>query len=334
VPTRLSTSPSPRRPALLALTGVAVAATLALTACGSSGGGQPAGGSGPTGGDTTTPMPAGTASMSSMSSMSSSSAPMSAPAAVTKLVPSSIAGKGTLTIAMDATYPPDEMIASDGHTIEGFDADLGTALAAAMGLKAQLQNVTFDNIIPGLQDGKYDMGLSSFTDTKAREKVVDFVDYFKAGEAFYVKSGSGKSFNGLASLCGATVAVENGTTEQTDAQNQAKKCPSSKKLTVQSFADQNQANLAVSSGRADVGFVDSQIAGYIAKQSNGQFQVTGKAFEVAPYGIALPKGNGMAKAVQAALEQLIKNGTYQQLLKKWGVQSGGITKVTLNGAIS
>lgn len=301
------------RPAVAVL-GVATAAALALAACSSSGG-----------------TPAGGNPSSSPSSSSSTPAPKSGAA---KLVPPSIASKGTLTFAIDATYPPDESVASDGHTIIGFDADLGKALASALGLKADLKNVTFDNIIPGLQSGKYDVGLSSFTDTKEREKVVDFVDYFKAGEAFYVKSGSGKSFNGLSSLCGATVAVENGTTEQTDAQNQAKKCPSSKKLTVQSFADQNQANLAVASGRADVGFVDSQIAGYIAKQSNGQFQVTGKAFEVAPYGIALPKGNGMAKAMQAALQELIKNGTYQQLLKKWGVQSGGITKPVINGAIS
>jgi polar amino acid transport system substrate-binding protein len=264
--------------------------------------------------------------------MTSSSATAKSKAA--KLVPASIASKGVLTIAMDATYPPDESIAANGHTIIGFDADLGNALAAALGLKAKLENVTFDNIIPGLQDGKYDVGLSSFTDTKAREKVVDFVDYFKAGEAFYVKAVSGKKFSGLSSLCGATVAVENGTVEQTDAQNQAKKCPSSKKLSVLTFSDQNAVNLAVSSGRADVGFADSQVVGYIVKQSNGQFQVTGQAFAVAPYGIALPKGNGMAKAVQAALEELMKNGTYQKLLKKWGVQSGGISKPVINGAIS
>jgi polar amino acid transport system substrate-binding protein len=279
----------------------AAAAALVLAACGSSGGGNGAGGNSP-----------------------------SKNSSIAKLVPASVAKKGALTIAMDATYPPDESVASDGHTIIGFDADLGTALAGVLGLKAKLQNVTFDNIIPGLQDGKYDVGLSSFTDTKEREKVVDFVDYFKAGEAFYVKAGSGKKFNGLSSLCGAKVSVENGTTEQTDAQTQKKKC----NLSVLSFSDQSQANLAVSSGRADVGFADSQVVGYIVKQSNGQFQVTGQAFAVAPYGIALPKGNGMAKAIQAALQQLIKDGTYQQLLKKWGVESGGISKPVINGAIS
>jgi polar amino acid transport system substrate-binding protein len=250
--------------------------------------------------------------------------------AAAALVPSAIKSKGTIVVAMDATYPPDESVAKDGHTIVGFDADLGKALAQELGLKADLKNVKFDNIIPGLQDGKYDMGLSSFTDTKEREKVVDFVTYFKAGEAFYVKAGSGKKFDGLASLCNATVAVESGTTEESDAQSQGKKC----KVTVQSFADQNQANLAVASGRADVGFADSQVVGYIVKQSNGQFEQTGTAFEVAPYGIALPKGNGMAKAVQAGLKDLISNGTYNQLAAKWGVRNGAIRTPVINGAIS
>ena len=298
---------------LLAVATAAVCAA-ALTGCGSSG-------SGNGGGKTSTPP-----SSSSPGTAASSGGASSAAA----LVPAAIKAKGKLTFAMDATYPPDESIASDGHTIIGFDADLANALAPELGMQATLLNVTFDNIIPGLQSGKYDVGLSSFTDTKAREKTVDFVTYFQAGEGFYVKSGSGKSFNGLSSLCGHTVAVENGTTEQTDANTQGKKCS----VHVLTFDTQNEVNLAVSSGRADVGFADSQVAEYIVKQSNGQFQNTGTAFEVAPYGIALPKNNGMAKAVQAAMQDLIANGTYTKLLDKWGIQAGAITTPTINGATS
>lgn len=257
-------------------------------------------------------------------------------AAVAALVPAAIKSKGTLTVATDATYPPDESVAADGHTIVGLDADLAKALGTVMGLQVKLQNAKFATIIPGLQDGKYDIGLSSFTDTKDREKTVDFVTYFQAGEAYYVKAGSNKSYDGLDALCGAKVAVESGTTEETDAQNQAKKCASAGKgkVTVLSYGDQNGANLAVSSGRADLGFADSQVVGYIVKQSNGQFTETGKAFEVAPYGIALPKGNGMAKAVLAAMKALIQNGTYAKLLATWGVQDGAITSPVINGAQS
>jgi polar amino acid transport system substrate-binding protein len=309
---------------LLALVSITAAAALALTACGSSGGGGGSDTAGGGGGTVSTPAGGGA------STPGAGGASTSTDSGLAGQVPAAIKSKGTITVALDASYPPDEMVKADGHTVEGLDADLGTALAKALGLKATLQNVKFDNIIPGIQDGKYDVGLSSFTDTKEREKVVDFVTYFQAGEGFYVKAGSSKKFNGLASLCGAKVAVESGTTEETDAKAQGKKC----KVTVLTFGDQNAANLAVSSGRADVGFVDSQIAGYIVKQSNGQFEVTGKAFEVAPYGVALPKGNGMAPVVLAAMKQLIADGTYKSLLTKWGVTDGAITTPVINGAQS
>ncbi|HEY7917899.1 MAG TPA: ABC transporter substrate-binding protein [Acidimicrobiales bacterium] len=255
-------------------------------------------------------------------------------AAIAATVPAAVKSKAVLTVALDATYAPDEFIAPNGSSIIGMDADLAAAITQVLGLHVKLVNATFDTIIPGIQSGKYDMGASSFTDTIARQKVVDFVDYFTAGEGFYVKTGSPLAFNGLTSLCGHSVAVESGTTEQTDAVSQAKKCTGGSKVTVLAFGNQSQANLAVSSGRADVGFADSQVAGYIVATSNGVFQNSGTAFEVAPYGLALPRGNGMAKPVQSAVNFLIGNGVYTQILTKWGVQSGAVTTSVINGATS
>jgi polar amino acid transport system substrate-binding protein len=256
-------------------------------------------------------------------------------AAIAATVPQAIKSKGSLTIALDATYAPDEFIAADGKTIIGMDADLAKAITQILGLKATLINATFDTIIPGLQSGKYDMGDSSFTDTLARQKVVDFVTYFQAGEGFYVKTGN-PGFNGLDSLCGHSVAVEDGTTEQSDAQTQAKTCTKDGKATVNvlSYGNQSQANLAVSGGRAEVGFADSQVAAYIVATSNGVFMNSGQAFEVAPYGFALPKGNGMAAPVKAAVNLLISNGVYTKILTKWGVQAGAVSTATINSATS
>jgi polar amino acid transport system substrate-binding protein len=236
---------------------------------------------------------------------------------------------------MDATYPPNEFIAPDGSTIVGMDADLSNAIVQTLGLKAKLTNATFDTIIPGIVAGKYGMGASSFTDTLARQKVVDFVDYFNAGEGFYTKTGNTTSFT-LAALCGQTVAVESGTTEETDAKAQSVKCTATgkPKVTVLSFNTQSEANLAVSSGRAVVGFADSPVAAYIVATSNGVFQNSGTSVNNAPYGLALPRGNGMAAPVAAAVNALIANGIYHQILVKWGVQAGAIATATVNGATS
>jgi polar amino acid transport system substrate-binding protein len=280
--------------------------------------------------------PAAPASTSSSTAAASSSSGGADPA-VAKLVPAALKSKGTLVVAADATYAPDEFVGSDGHTVVGMDADLSKALAAVMGLKAKVQNATFDTIIPGIAAGKYDMGASSFSDNKEREKTVDFVDYFIAGESFITKASGGTSINSIADICGKSVAVEKGTTEEADAGTQSKKCQSAGKPPVKilSFSDQNQANLALSSGRADLGFLDSPIAEYQVKQTGGQFKVVGAAYATGPYGLALPKGN-LAPAVLAALKVLMQNGTYDSILKHWGLTQGAIpaAQVKINGATS
>ena len=255
---------------------------------------------------------------------------------IAKLVPAKIRSKGSLVVATDATYAPMEFIASNGKTVVGVDADLAKAIGGVLGLNFKVQNATFATIIPGLSSGKYGVGMSSFTDTKARQKTVDFVTYFNAGTSFYVKAAGGPSISGLSSLCGKTVAVENGTTQQADATAQSKKCKSAGKpsVKVSAFNDQNQANLALSSGRAQVGMSDSPVAAYIVKQSHGQFKLSGKSYGTAPYGIALPKKNGMAKPVLKAVQYLMKHGQYKSILKKWGVQGGAISNPKINGAIS
>jgi polar amino acid transport system substrate-binding protein len=282
---------------------------------------------------------AGTSTAAATSSAAgTSTAAAGADAAVAKLVPAAIKSKGTLTVAADASYAPNEFIGPDGHTVVGMDADLSKALAADMGLKANIVNATFDTIIPGLAGGKYDMGASSFTDTKAREKVVDFVDYFLAGTSFFTKSQGGTSVAGLADLCGKSVSVESGTTEESDAKGQSAKCKAGGKgaVTVLVFPTQSAANLALSSGRAQLSMADSPVAAYQVKQSHGVFTITGKAYGTAPYGLALPKNSGLAPAVLAALKGLMANGIYAKILAKWGISSGAIpaSQVKINGATS
>src|ERR671936_144759 len=241
-------------------------------------------------------------------------------------VPAKIKSKGTLTVAVDATYAPNEFVGANGKSLTGWDVELGQDLGKVMGLNWKFRNATFDTIIPGLQSGKYDIGMSSFTDTKEREKVVDFVTYFSAGTSFYVKASGGPTINTLADLCGHSVGVERGTTQADASTAQNKKCKAAGKpgVKVAVYPDQNAANLAISSGRQQVGAADSPVAAYIVKKSNGQFKLSGKPYNTAPYGIAIPKGNGMAKPVLDALKELMSDGTYMAILKKWGIQSGAI----------
>jgi polar amino acid transport system substrate-binding protein len=283
----------------------------------------------------------GSSSSSSSSTSASTSGSASTPAAgsnaaVAALVPAAIKSKGTLTVAADASYAPNEFFGPDGHTVVGMDADLSKALAAVMGLKADVVNATFATIIPGISSGKYDLGASSFTDTKAREKVVDFVTYFSAGTSFYTKASGGVSVTGLSGICGLSVAVESGTTQKDDATAQEAKCKKAGKKadTVLVFNDQNAANLALVSGHAQVVMADSPVVAYGVKKSGGQFKIVGPTYGTAPYGLAMKKGSGLDKAVLAAVKALMANGQYTAILTKWGVQSGAISNPKINGATS
>jgi polar amino acid transport system substrate-binding protein len=279
---------------------------------------------------------AGCGSSSSSSSTTPTSTSSGANASIAAQVPAAIKAKGTLKVATEAQYAPDEFIASDGHTVIGMDADLMKAIAALLGLKASLIDSNFETIIPGLASGRYDIGMSSFTDTKEREKTVDFVTYFQAGISFYALSSSSAAVSTVADLCGKSVALEKGTTEQEEATAQSKKCTKEgkKAVNVLVFPGQNPVNLAVTSGRAETGMADSPVVEYQIKQSAGKFKLLCKCYGFAPYGIAIPKKSGMAAPILAAVKELMSDGTYTGILKKWGLESGAITDPKINGATS
>ena len=178
--------------------------------------------------------------------------------------------------------------------------------------------------------------MSSFTDPKEREATVDFVDYLTAGSSIYTKADGGPDATSLDALCGLKVAAERGTTQSDQIDEQTKKCTGegNEAVTPVILPDQNGVNTALSAGRADAAMADSPVASYIVEKSNGQFKVTGGPFPPEPYGIAIPKDNGMAEPVQAAIQALIDNGTYDKILEYWDLQDGAIDTPGINGAVS
>ncbi|WP_242614007.1 ABC transporter substrate-binding protein [Actinomadura roseirufa] len=251
---------------------------------------------------------------------------------------------GKLVIATDASYAPNEF--KQNGQIVGFDVDLGTSIAKKLGVKAKFQDVTFDNILPALQSKKYDIGMSSFTDTKQREQSFDLVTYFSAGTGLMVKAGNPQKLSpDDLSLCGKKVAVQKGTTQEDeltpksaakpDGGARLDKCkrggrPAPVKI---SLNEENAANLALGNGRADAVLADSPVAAYAAKESGGKFVISGNAYGTAPYGIAVPKNeNDLRDGILKAVKDLISDGTYKQLTEKWGISAGGLTDPKVNGA--
>jgi polar amino acid transport system substrate-binding protein len=257
-------------------------------------------------------------------------------------VPSAVKSAAPLQIATDATYEPNEYVDASTGAISGWDVDFGVAVCTVMGVECKFQNVSFDTIIAQLKatNSRYQFSLSSWSPTEERENGgIDFISYYKAGEAWIVKASGGPTVNNAVDMCGKNVAVESGTTEESDAwafmgqgvggaavAGKTNGCHAAGKdnIKVLSFEKQTEANSALLSGRADIGWLDQPVAAYQVKQSAGKFKLAGQPCSVSPYGIAIVKGSTLEKPITDAVKYLMDNGYYTTILGKWGVQDGAI----------
>jgi polar amino acid transport system substrate-binding protein len=251
--------------------------------------------------------------------------------AAVALLPDDVAESGALIVGIDPTYPPNEFKDADGNPT-GWGAELAEAVAAKLGLEVEFSVAKFDNIIPSVKGGKADIGVSSFTDTVEREEQVDFVNYYEAGIMWASAKGNEVDPD---NACGLKVAVQATTYEDTDevpAKSDA--CVAAGKDPIEKvpFDTQDAATNAVALGQADALSADSPVTLYAIQQTGDKLQAAGESFDVAPYGIAVGKDRGLTEAIQAALQSLVDDGTYGDILDEWGVADGGIEEITINAA--
>jgi polar amino acid transport system substrate-binding protein len=245
-------------------------------------------------------------------------------------LPESIKSAGVIKIGTDPTYAPNEFLAADGKTVQGFEVDLFNQVAAKFGVKTQWEPSKFGSIITGVTGKKYDMGISSFTINPERMKEVDMVSYFKAGTQWATQPGNPKGID-PENACGKNVAVQTGTVQETDDLPVRQKKCGSNKINVLSYDSQAQATSAVVTGKADAMLADSPVGAYAVKQSGGKLEPLGDIYDAAPYGFVLPKGETeFGQAIVEALKQLEQEGAYKAALEKWGVEQGAISDFTVN----
>ena len=250
---------------------------------------------------------------------------------IAAMLPESVTKDGKLTVGMDTSYAPAEFLAEDGKTPIGFDVDIAKALANMFGLEAVPQTSNFDSIIPSIGT-KYDIGISSFTITPERMEAVDFVSMFKAGSTWVVKKGNPNKVD-TSDLCGLKIAVQTGTTQEEEVNAAAKQCKADGKSEVQILSNKLQTDVTtnVATGKADVFYADSPVAGYAIAQTEDTLEALGEDVGVTKEAVAIKKGDSdTAKAVQAALQKLMDDGTYMKVLKHWGVENGSIDKAEIN----
>ncbi|MBV1852382.1 ABC transporter substrate-binding protein [Catellatospora sp. NEAU-YM18] len=257
---------------------------------------------------------------------------ISADAALAAKVPEAVKSDGKILVGTDATYAPNEFLAEDGKTVQGFDIDLFRAVAAKLGLQTEIQPATFGDIIPGVGSGKYEAGVSSFTINPDRVKQALMVSYYNAGTQWAAKKGNPAGVDPN-NPCGKRIAVQRDTVQAEDIAKKSAACKAAGKpeITIEPYPGQDQVAAAVVSGKDDAMLADSPVAAYAVKQSNGQLELIGDIYDAAPYGYVVPKDQQQfAEALQGAVDALIKDGTYQKILDQWGVAGGAVPSSQIN----
>ncbi len=235
-----------------------------------------------------------------------------------------------LKVGCDVSYPPWEMFVEGTDTVTGFDHDFALAIAAKMGVPAfQFINTSFDSILIGIDSGKYDIGMSAFTDKVSRQEKYDFVDYAQDGTGILVKKGNPQNITGIESLSGKKVGTEKGTTQadSVTAINELLKSEGKPLITANEYPDQPANLLALKGGKIDAIVTDASTAGYVAANTNN-----GKTYEFIndpnppagwenqPDGIAVKKGNdALRDALLKAVEGLFADGTYKTIIDHYGI---------------
>lgn len=262
------------------------------------------------------------------------------------LLPDDIADAGAVTAATDAPYAPFEMFVEEGsEELTGVDILLGEAIGAKLGIDVEFAQQGFDGIIPALQAGNFDLTISAMTSSVERMDVLTFVDYSASGTGILTRAGNPDDIETYLDLCGKNVAVQSATSQVelvNDVWQAECEAEGLEPIALSEFPSDSDAQLAITAGKAAASLLTKPSAGYVAKTTNDgdTFMVVEdptapNGYDATLNGIGVLKENEQfAEAIQAALQSLMDDGTYEAILAEFGVEGIGIDEATINGAAS
>ncbi|MFF2041607.1 ABC transporter substrate-binding protein [Kitasatospora sp. NPDC058170] len=256
--------------------------------------------------------------------------------AIAALVPEEIRKRGTLTVVDSiGTTPPLDFYANDDKTIIGVEPDIAELVGNVLGLKVEFNPVSWENIFVGLDSGKYDVGFSNITVTEARKEKYDFATYRLDVLGFEARKGSGWKVTGPKDIAGKTIAVASGTNQEKllIGWNEQNVKNGLKPADLKYFQNSADYYLALSSGRVDVYVGPNPSTAFHGVQS-GETEVigtySGGGDVLGKIAATTKKDNGLVRALGGALDEIIRNGTYGQVLKRWGLDGEAVRSSEIN----
>lgn len=252
-------------------------------------------------------------------------------------LPDGIKESGVLRLGGQVGSPPYLFVGDSGKE-EGFVVDALNAVAEKMGVKTEITNIPFASILTSIQADRIDLGVGAFIDTKSREEIVDFVDYIVTGTVTVVPEGNPKNITGPDALCGFAATVVQGTPYEAHLKRFSQECVDAGKPAIElaTTATTPDSILMVKSGRADVWFNSVGGASWALETGGGNmegFETVGESFGPDYQGVAALKGNDkLTNTVFQAFQEIVSDGTYDELLDKWKLSKVRLDQPIINGA--
>lgn len=221
---------------------------------------------------------------------------------------SSVKKAGKLVIATSPDFPPFESL-DENNAVVGIEIDILNEVCKKMGVELAIEQMDFESVLPGVQAGKYDVGVSGITVTESRQKNADFSDvYFLASQAIVVTPDSNISCK--ADLTGKSISVQTGTTAEDYCMSEG--------YDVQAYQANNDAASAMTVGKVDAWVVDNEVA--LAFAQDLGLTVLDEAMTSEPYAFAFKKGSdSLVNEFNKALKELMADGTVEAIFDNWGV---------------
>ena len=225
----------------------------------------------------------------------------------------SVKKAGKLTIATSPDFPPFEELQSDG-SVTGIEIEIMELICQELGVTLDIQQMNFDTVLPGIQAGKYDVGVSGISVTPKREKNVKFtVPYCLAAQAIVVLGTS--DIQGKADLTGKKISVQSGTTAETFCMEN--------NYDISAFAANTDAEMALTSGKVQAWVIDDltaaeMVAAYNAENPETKLVILEEAMTTEPYAFAFNMKSGdLVEAINPIIQKLVEDGTVAKIFEKY-----------------
>ncbi|MBB3458594.1 polar amino acid transport system substrate-binding protein [Rhizobium sp. BK313] len=253
------------------------------------------------------------------------------------MLPEKIKSAGEIKVGTEPQTPPYDFYGDDNKTIIGLERELRDEMGTRLGVKFTDMPAQFASIIPGIQAGRFDMGMSAFGDFADREKIVDVVNYMLEGTSIIVLDGNPKGVHKLKDACGLNAGAVQGSIPLELLDKQKGLCPADKPLNVMQFPSNDQIKIALQSGRVDLSMDTTGVAAYSLQhqpEGNKKLELVGGAQYAVGYQAMLVSKESpqLRDALAATMQSMIGDGTYAKIFEKWGLGENKLDKVTINDA--